>query len=76
MSAVARLVQAKLISPPPFLLSNLHFETMMGSVAYGVSSDTSDVDIYGFCVPPKTYIFPHLAGDIDGFGRQKKRFEQ
>ncbi len=48
----------------------------MGSVAYGVSSDTSDLDIYGFCIPPKYIIFPHLNGEIFGFGKQHKRFEQ
>ena len=47
----------------------------MGSVAYGVSSDTSDMDVYGFAVPPKHIVFPHLAGEILGFGRQHKRFE-
>lgn len=56
--------------------NNIHYETMMGSVAYGVSSDTSDIDLYGFCIPPKEIIFPHLAGEILGFGRQIKRFEQ
>jgi predicted nucleotidyltransferase len=49
---------------------------MMGSVAYGVSSDTSDMDIYGFCIPPKEELFPHLKGEIEGFGRQKQRFNQ
>jgi len=48
----------------------------MGSIAYGVSSDNSDLDIYGFCIPPKEIIFPHLAGEILGFGKQKQRFEQ
>ena len=50
--------------------------TIMGSNAYGVSSDTSDMDLYGFCIPPKTLVFPHLAGEIPGFGRQIQRFEQ
>jgi predicted nucleotidyltransferase len=49
---------------------------MMGSVAYAISSDTSDIDVYGFCIPPKQIIFPHLDGEILGFGRQHKRFEQ
>jgi predicted nucleotidyltransferase len=49
---------------------------MMGSVAYGVSSDVSDLDVYGFCIPPKDIIFPHLAGEVFGFGTQIKRFEQ
>jgi predicted nucleotidyltransferase len=48
----------------------------MGSVAYGVAGDDSDSDIYGFCIPPKEMIFPHLNGEIMGFGRQIKRFEQ
>lgn len=48
----------------------------MGSVAYGVSSDVSDTDVYGICLPPKDLVFPHLAGEIPGFGRQVKRFEQ
>jgi predicted nucleotidyltransferase len=54
----------------------VHYETLMGSVAYGVSGDASDSDIYGFCIPQKDMVFPHLRGEILGFGRQKKRFEQ
>lgn len=64
------------ISPPPWMRDNLCFETLMGSVAYGVSSDTSDSDVYGICLPPKGLVFPHLDGEIPGFGRQTKRFEQ
>jgi predicted nucleotidyltransferase len=30
----------------------------MGSYAYGVSTDTSDVDVYGICVPPRNYVLP------------------
>lgn len=75
-SAVRTLAAKGLIRPPKFVAENTHYETMMGSVAYGVSSDTSDVDVYGFCIPPKEMVFPHLAGEIPGFGRRKKRFEQ
>lgn len=50
---------------------NMHYITMMGSVAYGVSSDTSDTDIYSFCIPPKEDLFPHLRGEIIGFGDAK-----
>lgn len=49
---------------------------MMGSVAYGVSSDTSDMDIYGFCIPPKEIIFPHTAGVVFGFDNKYQKFEQ
>ena len=75
-SVVKKLEDKGLIRPPTFLADNVHFEVIMGSVAYGVSSDTSDMDIYGWCVPPKSMVFPHLAGEIFGFGTQKKRFEQ
>lgn len=55
---------------------NCAYLTIMGSLAYGVSSDSSDLDIYGFCIPPKEVVFPHLAGEILDFGRQKQRFAQ
>lgn len=64
------------LHPPAWLPTNLCYETVMGSVAYGVSSDASDVDIYGICLPPKESVFPHLAGEIFGFGTQLQRFEQ
>jgi len=75
-STIKKLTQKGLIKPPSFLPDNTHYEVIMGSVAYGVSSDTSDMDVYGFCIPTKEIVFPHLAGEIHGFGRQKKRFEQ
>lgn len=65
-----------LIHPPHFLASNTHYLTIMGSEAYGVSSGDSDVDLYGFCIPEKAMVFPHLAGEIPGFGKQRQRFEQ
>jgi predicted nucleotidyltransferase len=48
----------------------------MGSVAYGVSSDTSDVDVYGWGIPPNDDLFPHLRGEVPGFGTPRLRFEQ
>lgn len=76
MSITKKLEEKNLISPPYFLKHNIHYEVMMGSFAYGVSNDVSDIDIYGFCIPPKDFIFPHLAGHIEGFGEQKQKFEQ
>ena len=67
-SAVALRGIAK---PPRFVPTNTHSETMMGSVAYGVSGDTSDVDVYGFCIPPKDELFPHIeAGEGGGDGQE------
>ena len=73
-STVDRLTKMQLITPPSWLVSNVMYETSMGSVAYGVSTDTSDFDTVGFCIPPKDIVFPHLAGKIQGFGRQQQKF--
>lgn len=66
---------AGLILPPKWLPDNTMYLTVMGSEAYGVSNRGSDVDLYGFCVPPKTVVFPHLAGIIKGFGDQGEVFD-
>src|SRR3954464_6079232 len=60
MSTLERLTDRGLARPPRWLPGNVQYETIMGSVAYGVSSDTSDVDVYGWAIPPKEDIFPHL----------------
>lgn len=75
-SPTQRLIKKGLIKPPQWVGGGLQYETMMGSVAYGVSSDTSDIDVYGFCMPPKDYVFPHLAGHILGFSKQVQGFNQ
>jgi hypothetical protein len=49
---------------------------MVGSIAYGVSQDSSDIDIYGFCMPPKHILFPYQCGSILGFGKQPEAFNQ
>jgi predicted nucleotidyltransferase len=64
-----------LCQPPKWLPQNLHYCVITGSVSYAVSSDTSDMDVVGFCIPPKEMIFPHLRGEILGFGTQISRFE-
>jgi predicted nucleotidyltransferase len=75
VSTLQRLTDRGLVKPPRWLPGNVQYETIMGSVAYGVSSDTSDVDVYGWAIPPKDYVFPHLRGEILGFGKPSKRFE-
>lgn len=76
MSTLYRLSERGLVKPPRWLPANVQYETIMGSVAYGVSSDTSDVDLYSWAIPPKEDIFPHLRGEIPGFGKSMKRFGQ
>jgi len=77
-SVIQKLTDKGLISPPNYLPHNVMYETIMGSVAYGVSSDTSDFDCYGFFIPPKDHIFPNLAGQIEFFGidNEERRKEQ
>lgn len=43
---------------PKWLPSNTQYLCYMGSIAYGVSTDASDLDVYGFTIPPKSYVFP------------------
>ena len=64
------------ICPPKWIPNTIQYEVITGSVAYGVSTDMSDQDISGFCIPPKQIIFPHLAGEIPGFGKPKEVFSQ
>jgi uncharacterized protein len=76
MSTLERLSDRGLIKPPRWLPGNVQYETIMGSVAYGVSSDTSDMDVYGWAIPPKDDLFPHRRGEVPGFGTPRPRFEQ
>lgn len=69
------LEKKSLIHPPSWLVNNTVYLTIMGSQSYGVSSNDSDWDVYGVTIAPKTDIFPHLRGEIIGFGRQKQRFD-
>jgi len=73
---LAQLEKRGLIHPPKWLTSNTMYVTIMGSHAYGCSTDNSDYDLYGFCIPPKGFVFPHLDGEIIGFGTRKKAFEK
>lgn len=61
---------------PKFLETAVHYEVVMGSVAYGVSNDSSDMDVYGFAIPPREYVFPHLRGEIVGFDEPGPQFDQ
>lgn len=75
MPLLDHLTNQGLIHPSKWLPTNTCLLTVMGSMAYGVKNDSSDMDIYGVTLPPKTTVFPHLAGEIQGFGKQVQRFE-
>jgi hypothetical protein len=76
MSTLQRLTDRGLIKPPRWLPGGVQYETIMGSVAYGVSSDTSDLDLYGWTIPPRDDVFPHLRGEISGFGTPRPQIQQ
>lgn len=75
-SAYYFLLQKNKIQPCEYVNNSIHYEVMTGSESYGVSSNSSDIDVVGFCIPPKKIIFPHLNGEIPGFGKPGLRFEQ
>ena len=76
MSSVINKIYNQKIVQMPTYVSSTEYEVIMGSEAYGVSSGSSDIDIYGFCIPSKESIFPHLSGEIQGFDEPKNKFEQ
>ena len=71
-----KLISKGLIKTPRWFSNSVQYETIMGSVVYGVSNDTSDMDIYGFCIPPKRVVFPHTDGWIPKFNKPGESFDQ
>lgn len=63
-------------SAPKFLDTGVQYEVVMGSIAYGVAEDSSDMDVYGFAIPPRDWMFPHLRGEIPGYDECLPLFEQ
>lgn len=74
MSYLKRCKKNNLINPPDFTTSQLQYEVIMGSNAYGVNSKNSDMDIYGFCIPNKNIVF--MDNHIRNFDPINKVFEQ
>jgi predicted nucleotidyltransferase len=68
------LAKKGLIHPPKWLPNNTQYLAIVGSESYGANIGNSDRDLQGFCIPPKDDIFPHLRGEIPGFGNQHDRF--
>lgn len=76
MTILQKLCKKGLAKPPAFLADNCHYLAISGSEAYGCNEPgSSDIDVQGWCIPPKDVVFPHLAGEIPNFGAQKKRFD-
>jgi len=63
MSYVRRVHKEGLAQMPRHVHTGLQYEVIMGSYAYGVhNAESSDKDIYGFCIPHKSIVFPHSTG--------------
>ena len=67
-SIVRKLNRLQLVNGIRPFQVDTHYECIMGSFAYGVSSDMSDTDVYGFYSPPLEQVLPHIGGYIHGFG--------
>lgn len=74
-SIVFKLIDQNVLQAPSYV-KNTHYEVITGSYAYNVSQDTSDIDIYGWCIPNKEIVFPHLQGKIANFDETFERFDQ
>lgn len=76
MSSIVKKLESKqLFRPPHDFVKDTVYEVIMGSTAYAVSNNSSDVDVYAVCVPDKSMVFPHLDGNIVGFGPSPKSFD-
>lgn len=65
---ITRLYEGGVITPPQWMPNSVVLEVIMGSRAYGCNSaDSSDYDVRGVFVPPKTMCFPAVAGLVVGY---------
>lgn len=72
-----KLIDSNVISPPDAVrYGRTCYLTVTGSNSYGVSDNTSDIDVVGIVIPPKNILFPYTNGFIYGFGEQPVLFEQ
>jgi uncharacterized protein len=53
MSTLQRLADRGPPELPRWLPGNVQYEKIMRSVAHNVFSDTREVDVYGFAIPPR-----------------------
>ena len=74
-SVVKKVTKEGLFKPDHPFVEDTVYEVIMGSMAYGVAANSSDLDIYAVVVPFESMIFPHLTGKIQGFGPQAPNWE-
>ena len=74
-SVVKKVTKAGVFKPEHPFVEDTVYEVIMGSMAYGVADNASDLDIYGVVVPTQSMVFPHLTGKIQGFGPKAPNWE-
>jgi hypothetical protein len=67
MNIITKLNKQGLLNGAPSPVLDPELEVIMGSLAYGVSGQTSDMDVYVVYIPKKEEVFPHLTGKVQGF---------
>jgi predicted nucleotidyltransferase len=73
---VRKLYRAGMLNVEQEFAKDVHYEGITGSVAYGINvSESSDTDVVGICIPPVDWVFPHVTGNINGFGPQPPKFD-
>lgn len=74
MSIIQKLDRKGLLNGAPACVLTPELEIIGGSLSYGVSGDSSDMDVISVCIPSKEEVFPHLNGRVPGFGPQINPF--
>jgi predicted nucleotidyltransferase len=74
MSILQKLNKKGLLAGAKPWVTTPEYEAICGSLSYGVSGDSSDMDIVSVCIPPREIIFPHLTGRVPGFGPPPESF--
>jgi hypothetical protein len=75
MSIFQKLEKKGLLNGAPACVLRPELEIIGGSLSYGVSGDSSDMDVVSVCIPSKEEVFPHLNGRVPGFGPQIQPFQ-
>lgn len=64
MSYTTEFSRRGLINAPAVILESQIFEVKMGSLAFGTASPDSDVDVYGFFVPPPSVLQEEFVNEF------------